>query len=128
MDPIQEIKNRLADRPELRFTATDSSITVSAPTPDGFAVSFHRLSNEFVVHFDGWHEHFESARSALDCFAFGFSGKARVAVTYRGRIPVKWVLEHLDDDGWHADSEVGHFVVPFWSRPKVVYRQNPNLL
>ena len=91
-------------------------------------MSFRRSPNEFVVHFDGWHEHFESVERALDCFAFGFSGKARIAVTYRGRIPVKWVLESLDDDGWHADSEVGHFLVPFWFRPKVVYRQNPNLL
>jgi hypothetical protein len=128
MDPIREIKDRLADHPELRFTATDDSITVQAPTPDGFAVSFIRLSNAFLVHFDGWHEHFESAGPALECFAFGFSGKARVAVTYRGRIPVKWVLEYLEDDRWHIDSEVGHFLVPFWLRPKIVYRQNPNLL
>ena len=80
------------------------------------------------MHFDGWHEHFESAQPALDCFAFAFSGKARLAITYRGRTPVKWVLEHLDEDGWHADSEVWHFFVPFWFRPTIVYRQNPNVL
>jgi len=101
---------------------------VAPTTPDGFAVSFHASSNEFVVHFDGWHEHFESAQPALDCFAFAFSGKARLAITYRGRTPVKWVLEHLDEDGWHADSEVWHFFVPFWFRPTIVYRQNPNVL
>ena len=128
MDPIREIKDRLGDHPELRFTTTDSSVTVPAPTPNGFSVSFHQLSNEFIVHFDGWHEHFESAKPAFDCFLFGFSGKARVAVTYRGRTPVKWVLEHLDNDGWHVDSEVGHLFIPFWFRPKVVYRQNPKRL
>ena len=91
-------------------------------------MSFHQLSNEFIVRFDGWHEHFGSARPAFDCFLFAFSGKARVVVTYRGRTPVKWVLEHLDEDGWHVDSEVGHLFIPFWFRPEVVYRQNPKIL
>ena len=128
MDPIQEIKKRLAHHPELRFTATSTSITVAPSTPDGFAVSCHSSAREFVVNFDGWHEHFDSAQAALDCFAFAFSGKSRLAITYRGRTPVKWVLEHLEDGGWHADSEVGHFLIPFWFPPKVVYRQNPNVL
>lgn len=128
MDPIQEIKKRLAQHPELQFTATGNSIAVAAPSPEGFAVSLHSGSGEFVVHFDGWHEHFDSAESALECFAFAYSGKARLAITYRGRTATKWVLEHLGENGWHADSEVGQFLVPFWLSPRVVYRQNPNLL
>jgi hypothetical protein len=128
MDPIQALKNRLARHSELRFTSTATSVFVEPPTDDGFAVSLLSSPNDYVVHFDGWHEHFSTPEKALDCFAFGFSGKARVAITYRGRTPVKWVLEHLNEGEWRADSEVGHFFIPFWLRPRVVYRQNPDLL
>jgi hypothetical protein len=91
VDPIEEIKN---------------------PTPDGFVVGFEWLAAQFIVRFDGWHDHFESAERAPDCLAFGFSGRARIAVTYRGRIPVKWVLEYVENDEWRADSEVGRLFVP----------------
>ena len=128
MDPIQELKGRLARHSDLRLTVTDSSITVFAPSPTGFSVSLHASPKEYVVHFDGWHEHFASADEALECFAVAFSGKSRLAVTYRGRTPVKWVLEHLDEGVWRADSEVGHFLVPFWFRPRVVHLKNPNVL
>jgi hypothetical protein len=128
MDPIAELERRLAKHPELRFEATASSVAVQAPSPEGFAVSFVVSGTECTVHFEGWHEDFTSVEQALDCFAFAFSGRSRLAITYRGRIPVKWVLEHLEEGAWQADSEVGHFLVPFWKPKRVVYRQNPMLL
>ena len=128
MNPILEIKEKLAKHPELRFSATQTSVTVAAPSAGGFSVSFHAASQHYVVHFDGWHEQFDVAAQALECFAFAFSGECRLAVTYRGRIPVKWVLEYLEEGRWKVDSEVGHFFVPFWIRPHVVHKQNPNFV
>jgi hypothetical protein len=128
MDPIQELKEKLAKHPELRFSATQTSVTVAAPSGAGFSVAFHASPHDYVVHFDGWHEHFDSADHALECFAFAYSGECRLAITYRGRIPVKWVLEYLEEGRWQVDSEVGHFFIPFWIRPRVVYKQNRNLL
>jgi hypothetical protein len=128
MNPIQELKEKLAKHPELSFIATPTSITVEPPSASGFSVSFEASSDEYVVHFDGWHEHFDSAEAALECFSFAFSGECRIAITYRGRSPVKWVLEYLEDGQWRADSEVGLFFMPFWVRPRVVYKQNPSLL
>jgi hypothetical protein len=127
MDPIEELKEKLVKHPELRFTATRTSVTVAAPS-DGFSVSFYAASPDYVVHFDGWHETFDSTDQALECFAFAFSGECRLAITYRGRTPVKWVLEHLKEGRWRVHSEVGQFFIPFWLRPHVVYKQNPNLL
>src|SRR4051812_10553142 len=127
MDPIEELKKKLAKHPELKFTSTRTSVTVAAPS-GGFSVSFHASSPYYIVHFDGWHEHFNSIGQALDCFAFAYSGECRLAVTYRGRAPVKWVLERMKEGRWQVDSEVGHFLVPFWLRPHVLYKQNPNLL
>jgi hypothetical protein len=103
-------------------------VEIDAPSSDGFAVCLRAAPNDYVVHFEGWHEHFSSADEALECIAFAYSGKCRLAITYRGRTPVKWVLESLEDDNWVADSEVGHFLIPFWRRPRVVYRQNPKAL
>jgi len=104
MDPILELKEKLAKHPELRFSATQTSVTVAAPSTGGFSVSFHVLSQVYVVHFDGWHEHFVVAGQALECFAFAYSGECRLAVRYRGRIPVKWTLEYLNEGRWHADG------------------------
>lgn len=128
MDPIQRLQERLARYPALRFRTTAVSVHVEAPHEDGFSVSFHSSSPGYVVSYDGWHERFDSADQALECFAFAYSGQCRLAITYRGRVAVKWVREHLSDGDWRADSEVGLLLVPFWLRPRVVHRQNPNLL
>lgn len=127
MNPIDELVDRLAKHPELRFTATATAVEIESPTPEGFAVSLHVSESKYIVSFEGWHEHFESGEEALNCVVFAYSGCCRLAVTFRGRIPVKWAMESCDDGRWSADSEVGHFFVPFWSRPRVVHRQNPNL-
>ena len=128
MNPIDRLVERLAKHPELRFTATATAVEIEPPTPEGFAVTLHSANTAYSVSFDGWHEHFQSGDEALDCVAFAYSGRSRLATMYRGRIPVKWVMESYDDGRWRAVSEIGHFFVPFWLRPRVVYRQNPNLL
>ena len=128
MDPIAVLKEKLARHPELSYSATATSIVVDAPSVDGFKVSFQVFGNEYIVHFDGWHEHFNSPEKALNCFAFGFSGRARLAITYRGATPVKWVLEHLVNGQWTTESETGLLLVPFWKHARVEYRSNPDLL
>jgi|SRR5712671_6990855 len=127
MDPIERLKAKLAKHPELKFTSTRTSVKVAAPS-GGFSVSLYASPEDYVVHFDGWHQHFSSTDQALDCFAFAYSSECRLAITYRGGTPVKWVLEYLKEGRWQVDSEVGHFLIPFWLRPHVVYKQNPNLL
>jgi hypothetical protein len=124
-NPIDELVERLREHPELRFVSTPSSVKIEAPSSEGFSVALYAATKEFVVHYDGWHEHFTSGREALDCVAFAYSGECRLAITYRGRVPVKWVVESLEDGTWRADSEVGQFFVPFWFRARVEYRQNP---
>src|SRR5258705_13548018 len=128
MDPIARLKERLSQHPQLRFEATTSSIDVQAPSPDGFAVGLRVAPPGYIVSFDGWHEEFSSPEEALDCVAFAFSGESRLAVTYCGAMPVKWVLEFWRDAQWQPESETGRLLQPFWLPRRVVYRQNPNLL
>jgi hypothetical protein len=130
VNPLAELKAKLARYPQLRFVETPTSLRIEAPTETGFSVSLDAVAvpNEYVVYFDGWHEHFQSPEEALHCVAFAFSGQARLAITYRGNTAVKWVLEHQVNGEWRAVSETGNLLVPFWQEPHVVYRQNPTLI
>lgn len=128
MDPIAQLKEQLSLHPQLRFTESESALDIQAPSADGFDVSIRVAAPGYTVSFDGWHEEFTSAEEALRCVAFAFSGECRLAVTYRGGMPVKWVLEHLHNGQWQRESETGLLLQPFWLPRRVVYRQNPNLL
>ncbi len=128
MDPIEMLQQKLARHPELRYESTDNSITVAPPSDEGFSVSFFATPIEYVVYFEGWHEHFETVEKALDCFSFAYSGQCRLRVVYRGSTAVRWELQSRDIDGWVSDTEVGLLLIPFWRRRRVVYLHNPNLL
>ncbi len=82
---IEEIKERLKKYPELKYNVSGSTITIDAPSPDGFSVSLIEGTSEWIVHFDGWHEHFDSKDAALNCFAFGLSDECRLEITLRGK-------------------------------------------
>ncbi len=124
MDVIARVQAKLANYPELRYTATADSIRAEPVDDSGFAVSLHVVAGKFVVHFDGWHEEFTSEDEAVNCFALGISGACRLAVTYRGSTPTKWVLETQQNDSWLPDSETALFLFPFWRRPRVVFKRN----
>jgi hypothetical protein len=125
---IDKIKAGLARYPRLRYQVRSGplglSLRVEPPAPTGFAVELHELPGEFVVYFDGWHEHFAREAEALDCFALGLSDRCRLRVTRRGDVAHHWVLEYRGRGGWVADSEVGLLLFPFWRTPSVVYLQN----
>ena len=121
---IELIQERLAKYPHVRYDVAGSSITVRSAEPSGFDVSLCGSETEWIVSFDGWHEHFSSEKEALDCFAFGLSDRCRLKVTRRGRFPYRWVVESLSEDGWIPDSETGLLFFPFWLPRRVEYRQN----
>ena len=124
MDVIAEIRNRLRRYPQLRFSETPTSIEVSPPEDSGFPVALLVESNGYVVHFSGWHEHFESPRDALNCFAYGLLGDCRLRVTYRGSTAHRWTLEEHRNGQWVEQSTTGLFIFPYWRRPRTVVLQN----
>lgn len=124
MNPIHEIKGRLAKYPEVRYTETTTSIEVHAAGETGFPVGLHILGDGFVVSFAGWHEEIESREEALNCFAFGLSSDCRLCVVYRGSTPTRWIVEHKPDRSWIKYGETGLVLVPFWRSRRVVYLQN----
>ncbi len=127
MDPIQVIKSRLHKHPHLRFRESPNAIEVEAPCESGFSVGFTAEPDEFTVHFEGWHEHFETAEEALNCFAMGLTCEIRLAITYRGASPVRYVLQYRDGDSWSDDSTTGLILQPIWRRARTELRENPPL-
>ena len=124
MHAIAKVKEKLAPYPHIRYSETSRSIEVQPKDESGFAVGLHINANGFTVHFDGWHEEFTSEDEAASCFVFGLSDVCRLAVTYRGSIPTRWVVEARQGDAWMPDSETGVLLFPFWRRKRVVYRRN----
>jgi hypothetical protein len=124
MSAVQRITERLLCHPELVYRVSVSTITVEPPTPNGFAMSLTEAAGEWVVRFDGWHEHFGSEDEAVSCFLFGLSDRCRLRIQYRGSLPSSWTLEERTGEGWQADSTTGLLLFKFWRRPRVEYRQN----
>ena len=89
MRTFEQIAERLNRYPRLTYHVTDRMIAVDAPTANGFAVSLTKGLDDWVVAFDGWHEHFKSEEEALNCFVFGLSGRCRLQVRYRGSFPYR---------------------------------------
>jgi hypothetical protein len=124
MNPIEEIKTRLRKYPDAKYESTASSITVLPSSDGGFTVTLDIGPGGYTVSFNGWHEDFEDAAAALDCFAFGLSDQCRLKEYRRGNSAYRWVVESKQNGQWVADSETGLFIFPLWKRGGVVYLQN----
>jgi hypothetical protein len=124
MNPIDEIKTKLRDYPDVKYESSDSSITVLSSSDNGFNVTLDIASGNYTVSFNGWHENFADASEALDCFAFGLSDECRLKEHRRGRFAYRWTVESKQNGQWVADTETGLFIFPFWRRADVVYLQN----
>jgi len=124
MDPIEEIKTRLAKYSNVKYKIGSSSITVLPTSDNGFTVVFDVAHDRYIVFFNGWHEDFKDADEALNSFAFGLSDECRLKEYRRGEFAYRWIVESKDNGQWVEDSETGLFLFPFWKVRKVVYLQN----
>ena len=124
MDPIEEIKSRLRKYPAVKYENDASSIRVSPTSDDGFTVELYVVHDRYMVSFNGWHEDFNDAAEAVDCFAFGLSDQCRLKEYRRGNAAYRWAVESKQNGEWVADSETGQLIFPFWKRREVVYLQN----
>jgi hypothetical protein len=124
MDPIEEIKTRLRKYPDVKYRTGSSSITVLPASDTGFSVGLDVAHDRYTVYFNGWHEDFQNAEEALNCFAFGLSDECRLKEYRRGNVSYRWAVESKQNGQWVADSETGLFIFPFWKRGEIVYLRN----
>lgn len=125
MNPLEEIKTKLRNYPDVKYESTDSSITVLPSSSDtGFYVTLDVAPGNYTVSFNGWHENFADASEALGCFALGLSNECRLKEHRRGNFAYRWTVESKQNGQWVADSETVLVIFPFWKRAEVVYLQN----
>ena len=124
MNPIAEIRARLENYPAIQFDEGADWIRYRPDSEGGFSVELQMLDDEILVSFDGWHEHFHDAESALECFAFGLSEECRLKIYARGGKPHKWIVQSMQDGNWVTDSETGFLVFAFWRPQSVYFKQN----
>lgn len=124
MNIIEEVRHRLQRYPMLKYRENGDLITVDPINECGFSVSMGIHRNEFIVSFDGWHEHFKTEDEALNCFAYGLSEQCRLKVHRTQGFEYCWTLEHLSDTGWKSVSSTIRLFFPFWRKRDIIYRQN----
>jgi hypothetical protein len=124
MKAIQEIKTRLQKYPDVKYEAGANHIRVFPTSREGFAVELTAAKNDYMVHFNGWHETFADEEEALNCFAFGLSTECRLKEYRRWRVAYKWTIEYKEADNWIEDSTTGLLIYPFWGKLEIRYLQN----
>ena len=124
MDIIDKVAAKLASHPNARVVRDAHSIRVLPFDQNGFEIALIEEDRACSIHFEGWHEDFDDSSQALDCFAFGLFGPARLEITYRGDFPVHWALQSQNGGDWETDSSVGLLLSPFWQQRKTVHKSN----
>lgn len=127
MDPIEVIADFLTSH-SVEFTQSeDGVLTVPSSIETGFDVSISGESEDFVVHYDSWHEHFNDSTAATRCFLFGLTDRVKLFEERRGNSAFRWTTQSLGDGSWITDSTVGLVFSPFWRKLKVKQLQNSHL-
>ena len=76
-DYLEEI---LTDQFSVACQRKENSISVSPQNQNGYEVELRDDENEITVSYEGWHEHFDNADVALNCFLVGLTNRHRLCV------------------------------------------------
>ncbi len=130
MSPQDILLNKLERHPELVFRNRPGQLRIEPPVPTGFAVELHSQQKEWTVYLGeaGYHETFDDPDEVPNFVAWCYSGNARVREIWRGKMPVKAILEANEHGRWKEISETGYFFFPIWRMRREVLLCNPNLL
>ena len=102
MNVKEEIKEKLAKYPHVKYREGKNSISILPADKEGFIIELEESASSYSVAFEGWHESFRIAEEALNCVAFGLSESCRLKVVYRGNMPHKWVVESKENGEWNV--------------------------
>lgn len=124
MDVLKAALDILCQYPGLQYSTAPNAVHVDAPNPNGFPVSLEVDTQGFKVSLAGWHETFQEAEDALECFAFAFSRKCRIHVVSRGNTDCAWTLQFREGNTWNGDSTVGTPNYRVWRAKEERYLHN----
>jgi hypothetical protein len=124
MGVIQQLRESLTAH-SVEWHEDAEWLHIVAETPNGFAIDISTQGPPYMVIFDqGWHEHFDDEKEALECVVFGLSGQCRLRKVHRGGTTCSWPVEQEQEGEWGAISTVGLVLIPFWRRRTVIYLRN----
>ena len=122
---LNKILEKLKNHPDIIYSVTDNSVTVTPHDNNGFPVTLTCCGdNYFVVAYDFWHEEFNNEKEALNCFLFGLSDECKLKVSKSGQRLFKSTVEFCDNGVWTASSTTGRINFTFWKKTTVDYLQN----
>jgi len=79
IEPLQELEQKLARRPEVKYTRTNDALTIEPSEADGFRIRLRRDHLRWLVSFgDVFHEHFDDPADAIEFVGFGLSIECRL--------------------------------------------------
>ena len=125
---LDRVESLLKRYPAVRYERSPDSIDVPPTAPDGFHVSISSTKDSAIVHYDGWHEHFDDLEHALKCFMSGLTDRVRLKVFHRGTYEHKWTAEVREEGRWESAGTVGLMIFPFWRRQESRVLQNRHVV
>ncbi len=119
MKPIDEIRTRLLQHPDVQYVASTDTLRMEPAQADGFAMYIRRnATSGWDVSFgEGLQCHFEDAVTAAEFFLFGLSDQCRLREIRRGSVVHRAYAERRQGDGWEVVQETTRLLYPFWRFP-----------
>jgi hypothetical protein len=125
---VKEVVDLLKKYPQVKFERRDDSVLVPPTSPEGFPVMIEQIwEGHYAVSFGGWQKDFSTLEEAVSCFVMGLSNHCRLKVESKGKKPVRWTLEQLENADWKEISSRGSWSPQIFKQPVTSYLTN-NLL
>jgi hypothetical protein len=131
MNLISQIKEKLKDKPEIKYDENPGELTILPADESGFHITVYLEKNEIMVCFEGWHQHYAKTdtEEAFNCVGFGLSDHCRLIVHSKGKTDYKWTAQMKDPGNgkWKFAGTTCLLWYPFWKRKRVRYLQNQTI-
>ncbi len=120
------IKEKISHYSSISIEETDTSITIKTLSNEGFYIGIYFNDEEVTVHYEGWHEHFQTddTENILSCIMFGLSDKCRIKIISRKNTDCIWTLEAFEDNKWVEYDSTGLILCCWWCKKHIRYLQN----
>jgi hypothetical protein len=122
---LNEVLDLLKKYPQIKFERRDYSVLVPPAGPEGFPVLIEQIwEGHYAVSFGGWQQDFSNIEEAVACFVMGLSNHCRLKVESKGKKPVRWTLEQLENADWKEISSRGSWSPQIFKQPVTSYLIN----
>ncbi|MBS1715085.1 MAG: hypothetical protein JST30_12195 [Armatimonadetes bacterium] len=123
---IELVKSALKEYPEVQGEEVQGTFSVTAG-PGGFNVSIQESNGEQIVSAGFWHDHFDDAIAASDCFLWLLTPLTRVVEKRKRGRTVGARLERLENDEWVPMGSTSNLFQSPFAKAEDVVLQNRHI-